>query len=344
VTDAINALPEKIDMSDKDAVAAARAAYDALTEDQKKLVSAETLAKLAEAEAQVKAAEEEAERIDIAKCTITAKNRIYTGEYIVPKATVMYGKTKLKEGRDYTLSCRKSKQYQKVLLIVKGKGKFMGTAKAYFRIIPKGTSIAKATGGKEQITLEWKQREGVRGYHIQYSLHENFSKHKGMYFKGDGVLTATIRKLKADRTYYVRLRTYVKRNNRVFYSDWSKPVTVSTNGAKANEAQVLQIAVNVGDEVDLNALASGVEAWESGNEAVATVSEEGLAKALAAGEAVFTGYDANGDEVRIVMQVSDNATLELGDIDLIDFDGGIIEDIAPDDAFTPDEELELTLE
>ena len=49
-------------------------------------------------------------------------------------------------------------------------------------------------------------------------------------------------------------------------------------------------------------------------------------------------------QVRIVMQVSDNATLELGDIDLIDFDGGIIEDIATDDAFTPDEELELTLE
>ena len=114
VTDAINALPEKIDLSDKDAVVAARKAYDALTDAQKKLVADETLAKLTTAEAQVKAAVEEAKRIKISKCTITAKHRIYTGKAIVPKVTVMYGDIKLKEGRDYTLSYSKAKIYQKV--------------------------------------------------------------------------------------------------------------------------------------------------------------------------------------------------------------------------------------
>ena len=58
VVDLINALPANAGVGDKDAVTAARAAYDALTDDQKKLVSGDVLAKLTTAEAQVQAAEE----------------------------------------------------------------------------------------------------------------------------------------------------------------------------------------------------------------------------------------------------------------------------------------------
>ena len=50
VTDLINALPAEAGVKDKEAVVAARKAYDALTEDQKKLVAAETLSKLTTAE------------------------------------------------------------------------------------------------------------------------------------------------------------------------------------------------------------------------------------------------------------------------------------------------------
>ena len=53
-------LPKAAGVADKDKVAAARAAYDALTADQKKLVNGDTLNKLTEAEGQVKAAEEAA--------------------------------------------------------------------------------------------------------------------------------------------------------------------------------------------------------------------------------------------------------------------------------------------
>ena len=52
VTDLINALPEgnKVTEKDKTAVEAARAAYDALTDAQKKLVSEATLKRLTDAE------------------------------------------------------------------------------------------------------------------------------------------------------------------------------------------------------------------------------------------------------------------------------------------------------
>ena len=60
VTDKISALPssDKVATTDKEAIEEARKAYDALTEDQKKLVDADTLKKLTDAEAALTAAEE----------------------------------------------------------------------------------------------------------------------------------------------------------------------------------------------------------------------------------------------------------------------------------------------
>ena len=62
VADAINALPasDKVATTDKAAIEAARKAYDALTADQKKKVSADTLKKLTDAETALKAAEKKA--------------------------------------------------------------------------------------------------------------------------------------------------------------------------------------------------------------------------------------------------------------------------------------------
>ena len=96
----INALPANAGVGDKHAVTAARVAYDALTDDQKKLVSGDVLAKLTTAEAQVQAAEEEARKIDISKCKITVKSVTYTGKAVTTKAmkaavTVKYGKKTL---------------------------------------------------------------------------------------------------------------------------------------------------------------------------------------------------------------------------------------------------------
>ena len=58
VTDTINDLPENITLADKADVEAARAAYDALTDDQKALVDADTLQKLTKAEQSIDAIED----------------------------------------------------------------------------------------------------------------------------------------------------------------------------------------------------------------------------------------------------------------------------------------------
>ena len=69
VTDTINALPasDKVATTDKAAIEAARKAYDALTADQKKKVSADTLKKLTDAETALTAAEKKAAEEEAAK-------------------------------------------------------------------------------------------------------------------------------------------------------------------------------------------------------------------------------------------------------------------------------------
>ena len=62
VEDAIKALGDSAGLSDKEKVEAARKAYNELTDDQKKLIPADVVAKLTTAESQVKQAEEDAQK------------------------------------------------------------------------------------------------------------------------------------------------------------------------------------------------------------------------------------------------------------------------------------------
>lgn len=106
---------------------------------------------------------------------------------------------------------------------------------------------------------------------------------------------------------------------------------METAGAKGNAtAQAMELELQAGETLDLNALFPGGNAWASGDAAVVAVSE-GFAKALAAGEAVVSGYDAEGEAVSIVITVAEDRieALEPG-VDLalpvIDdaIDGGIV--------------------
>jgi len=89
VTDAINALPasDKIATTDKEAIEAARKAYDALTDDQKAKVPADTLKKLEDAEkaledAEQKEAEKEAADTEAAKKVTDAINALPASDKI----------------------------------------------------------------------------------------------------------------------------------------------------------------------------------------------------------------------------------------------------------------------
>jgi len=221
---------------------------------------------------------------------------------------------------------------------VTGKGNYTGTKKLTFNINPKGTNFSKLKGGKQLITLTWKNPKNITSYEIQYSLKKDFSGGKTVKIKKAKTLTTTIKKLKGGQTYYVRIRAFttVKKKG-TFYSAWSKVKTVKTTGAKNNSSVApLEVSMSVGEELDLKELIDG-SAWESSDETVATVSADGIVKVLAEGEVAISALDTNEEQITVVITISDENVLELDDVVLLEIDDDFGEEIQTD------EELELVL-
>ncbi|MDY6046689.1 MAG: fibronectin type III domain-containing protein, partial [Anaerobutyricum sp.] len=91
---------------------------------------------------------------------------------------------------------------------------------------PKGTSLTKVVSGKakqKRIKVTWKkQKIQTSGYQIQYGLKKNYKGAKILTIKGSNKTSATIKKLKGGKTYYVRIRTFKTSGTQNYVSGWSK--------------------------------------------------------------------------------------------------------------------------
>lgn len=109
------------------------------------------------------------------------------------------------------------------------------TKKVKITVLPKNTSIKSVKGGKKSLTVQWKkitsnQKSGnYDGYQIQYSTSKNF-KNANSTKVSSKTTQKTIKKLKAKKKYYVRMRTYKKdkKTKKITYSGWTKAKTVTT--------------------------------------------------------------------------------------------------------------------
>lgn len=94
---------------------------------------------------------------------------------------------------------------------------------------PKETAVTgKPKASKKAFTVKWSKQTDVSGYQIQYSTNKKFRK-KGTKIKTvkkPSAVKVTIKKLKAGKKYYVRIRTYKTVNGKDYYSGWSKAKTV----------------------------------------------------------------------------------------------------------------------
>ena len=94
---------------------------------------------------------------------------------------------------------------------------------------PKKTSIKKVKGVKKAISVTWKKVSGVKGYQVQVATNKKFKKNKKtVTIKKQKTTKATVKKLKAKKKYYVRVRTYKIANGKKVYSSWSKVKSVKT--------------------------------------------------------------------------------------------------------------------
>ena len=149
---------------------------------------------------------------------------------------VKVGGRTLEEGTDYfvggfsdnvdvgTASC-----------MIVGMGQYGGSKEAEFSILPQKTSISKIAKGKKYFKVTWKKQSRkmskarITGYQIQYSTSKTFkSGSKSVKVKGYKKISRTVKGLKAKKTYYVRVRTYLTTDGKTYYSAWSTARKVKT--------------------------------------------------------------------------------------------------------------------
>ena len=93
----------------------------------------------------------------------------------------------------------------------------------------KSTSIKKVKAAKKAISVIWKKVGGVKGYQVQVATDKKFKKNKKtVTVKKQKTTKTTVKKLKAKKKYYVRVRTYKIVNGKKVYSAWSKVKSVKT--------------------------------------------------------------------------------------------------------------------
>ena len=87
---------------------------------------------------------------------------------------------------------------------------------------PKNTSIKKLKKSKKAIVVNWKKVSGIKGYQIQVATDKKLKKNaKTVVVKKQKTTTATIKKIKSKKKYYVRIRTILKSGGKTYYSNWS---------------------------------------------------------------------------------------------------------------------------
>ena len=167
---------------------------------------------------------------------LKATSLTYNGKVRTPKVIVKdrTGKTLVKN-TDYTVSYAKGRKYVgKYAVKITFKGKYSGTKTLYFTIKPKATSISSLKAGSKKFTVKWKkQATQTTGYQVQVATNKKFKKNKKtVTIKKQKTTKTTVKKLKAKKKYYVRVRAYktVKINGKSIriYSGWSKAKTVTT--------------------------------------------------------------------------------------------------------------------
>lgn len=91
------------------------------------------------------------------------------------------------------------------------------------------TKISKLKGAKKKLTINWKKISKATGYQIQVATDKKFTKNKKtVNISKNKTISTTIKKLKAKKKYYVRVRTYRKVAGKKVYSDWSSVKNVKT--------------------------------------------------------------------------------------------------------------------
>ncbi len=133
-----------------------------------------------------------------------------------------------------SISVKVSKGTYYVAIYTSTSGWFSSPVSAYinykvsYTFKPSTPSLKKVTPAKKALKASWKQAKYVDGYQVQYATSKSFKKAKTTTVKKYKTTSKTIKKLKAKKTYYVRIRTFKKVDGKNVYSSWSKAKKAKT--------------------------------------------------------------------------------------------------------------------
>lgn len=162
--------------------------------------------------------------VKLSKATMT-----YTGKQLKPAVTVTLGGKKLVRNRDYTVTYASNAKPGTAKATVKGKGNYKGSKAVKFKVALGTTKVKKLTGAEQAFTATWaRQKSGGVGYQVRYSLKKNMKWSKVKTVKRNATTKLAVKKLKANKTYYVQVRTYKEIGKKTYYSAWSAKKAVKT--------------------------------------------------------------------------------------------------------------------
>ena len=155
----------------------------------------------------------------------------YTGKAQQPTVVITDTTGQTVDSSNYTLTYSNNKNVGQATVTATGIGNYTGTLTAVFNIVPKGTNLSKVTAKKKSFLAKWKKQSAqTSGYELQYATNAKFKGAKIKTVKKNKTTSIAVKKLKAKKKYYVRVRTYktVKINGKStkLYSNWSKAKTV----------------------------------------------------------------------------------------------------------------------
>ena len=159
----------------------------------------------------------------------------YNGKVKTPAVVAKNNKKEVISKDNYNVKYASGrKNVGKYSVTVTFKNGYTGKYTKTFQILPKGTKIKSVKAAKKAFTAKWsKQATQTTGYQLQYSTSKSFKKSvKTSTISKNKTVSKTVKKLKAKKTYYVRVRTYktvkVSGKSVKLYSGWSTVKKVKT--------------------------------------------------------------------------------------------------------------------
>ena len=162
------------------------------------------------------------------KFTVKTKNVTYNGKAQKPAVNVYAGNKKI-SSKYYSVSYKNNKNVGYGTVMVKGKGSYAKySGSATFKINLKKVSLSSVKARKKKMVVYWKKTGGNQGYQVQYSTSKRFSSKVKTVRLSAGKKSVTIKNIPAKKRYYVRIRSYKKVGNKIWYTGWSKVKSAKT--------------------------------------------------------------------------------------------------------------------